>query len=1063
MSASARTTERPDWETPQLTHRLRLPARASFIPFGDRDSAGLGDRAASTRILLLNGCWSFRLAPTPAETPAGFEDPKFDASAWDKIPVPSCWQMHGYGRPHYTNVVYPFPVEPPHVPTENPTACYRREFRVPESMNGFQLRLRFEGVDSFFETWVNGRFAGCSKGSRTPAEFDVTSLVKPGVNTLAVRVLQWSDASYLEDQDMWWLSGIFRDVFLIARPSLHLADYVVRTELDAAYRDGVVTLEADLLNAGSAAASGVLAAELRDPQGRLLAVRQTPALKLAAGKKKTISLTWSVPEAQKWTAETPSLYSLLLILRDPADHILETTAQSVGIRKVEIQGPVFAINGSPVKIKGVNRHEHHADWGRSVPLEAMIHDVTLMKQHNINAVRTSHYPSDPRWYDLCDRYGLYIIDECDLETHGFGYTIPLNPSMQPVWEKACLDRMERMVLRDRNHPCVISWSLGNEAGFGINHKAMAAWAKAADPTRPIHYERDQACEVSDYYSCMYPPVDIVLKCGSGEPSEHWGNRWSFEELGDKPFFMCEYAHAMGNGPGNLKDYWDAIYAHPRLMGGCIWEWLDHGIRTKTTDGRGYYAYGGDFGDFPNDGNFVMDGLCFPDRTPSPGLAEYKAVLSPITIQAVKPLEGRIRVTNRMDFLKADCFRISWSLMADDDILASGNQALPPIPPHETEEMTLPVTLPDTLKPGAICRVTVRFLLASDTLWANAGFELGAAQFDVPFKAPPRILRPVSAMSSIQVLETPTTLSAEGPGYRLVFDKIRARLASWKFQGTELLQEGPRLDLWRAPTDNDKDTVQAWIAGHLNHLQHRTDKVMVTQSAKGRKLIIEATVTIAPPSHRHAFRCTYTYTLYGSGDLVLTIRGVPFTNPLDTGENEHQWPEKLPRIGFGMSLPAGFERVAWYGRGPGESYADSKEAALFGIWRSSVDELMTSYMKPQENGNRSDTLWVAFSDGRGLGLLVTGRPSLNFSAHHYTATDFHQARHPIDLKRREEIVLHLDQRQRGLGSASCGPKPLERDEIKPEAFSFSLRLRPFSKDQGSAMSLWRENVAEEKPD
>ena len=1059
MPLSSRTANLPDWENPKLVQKLRLPSRTSFIPYDNEESARLGDRSSSTRLLLLNGSWAFHLASTPAETPPGFESPHFDVTTWARIPVPSNWQMCGFGKPHYTNVIYPFPVDPPRVPTENPTGCYRREFTLPDSWNGMRLTLRFEGVDSYFETWVNGHFAGSSKGSRLPSEFDISALAKSGLNTVAVRVLQWSDASYLEDQDMWWLSGIFRDVFLLARPLTHLADLIVHTDLDASYRIGTITTEATLLNSGGTTKTLAVTAELRDPSGQLVGETTLPAYRLSPGKSKCASLSWTVPNARTWTAETPFLYSLLLALKDAKGRVVEATSQSIGIRKVEIRGPVFTLNGNAIKIKGVNRHEHHAELGRAVPLEAMLHDIQLMKQHNINAVRTSHYPDDPRWYDLCDRYGLYVIDECDLETHGFGYEIPLNPLMQPVWEKACVDRMERMVCRDRNHPCIIMWSLGNEAGFGCNHRAMADWTRKADPSRPIHYERDSRCEVTDLFSCMYPTVQDLAKIGAGTIGEEIsGYKWSTDKLGNKPAFMCEYAHAMGNGPGNLKDYWDAIYTHPRLMGGCVWEWMDHGIHTKTSQGREYFAYGGDFGDVPNDGNFVMDGLCFPDRTPTPGLTEYKAVLCPISVHPAEPLEGRIRLTNRMDFLSANYLRMSWSLTADDDILETGSLSIPPIPPHETGDISLPYKKPVALKPGAICMVTLRFTLSSDTLWAKAGLEVGASQFMVPFKTPARIARQVSAMPTIRVKETDLTLEAQGPGYHLTFDKIRARLVAWQFQDTELIEQGPCLDFWRAPIDNDKGwngVIQTWQNGFLNQLQHRTDGVRVARLEKGRVLSIEAKVRVAPPTFRHAFLCTYTYTLFGSGDLLLAVHGVPYVNPFDATDKANQWPEKLPRIGLSMTLKPGLERVDWYGRGPGESYDDSQEAALFGVWRTSVDDLMTSYMKPQENGNRTNTRWVALTDTRGLGLLAIGHPLLNFSAHHYTADDLHAAKHPCDLVRRKDVILHLDLKQRGLGSASCGPQPLAQHEIKPDEFTFSIRLRPFSKDHGPAMNLWRE--------
>ena len=1053
----AATATLPDWENPCLTQRIRLPARSYFIPHADADSARLAGRAASARLLLLNGAWSFHLAPTPAETPAGFQSPSFDAAGWESIPVPMSWQMRGYDKPHYTNVVYPFPVDPPRVPTENPTGCYRREFSLPETWAGMSIALRFEGVDSFFEAWVNGKRAGSSKGSRLPAEFDITALVKPGVNTIAVRVMKWSDGSYLEDQDMWWLSGIFRDVYLLARPRARIADFAVRTDLDSEYRDAVVYLDARLANAGKTASAVALEAVLFDPAGAMVRTVSSGVRRLAAGQETAFTLNWKVPAARAWTAETPSLYRLLITLLDDKGRVLEAISQAIGIRKVEIRGPLFLVNGRPIKIKGVNRHEHHPDLGRAVPLEAMVRDILLMKRHNINAVRTSHYPDDPRFYDLCDQYGIYVIDECDLETHGFGYDIDLQPTRQPVWEKAFVDRMERMVMRDRNHACVIMWSLGNESGYaGANHKAMAARARQLDPSRPIHYEGDVEGVVADVFSCMYPEVNDIRRIGEGARGEPIGwNKWTAEKWGGRPAFMCEYAHAMGNGPGNLKDYWDAIYAHPRLVGGCVWKWMDLGIRAKTADGREYFADGGEFGEYPCDGIYIMDGICFSDGTPTPGLLEYKAVLCPIAVEPVNPAAGKVRLINRLDFLNANIFRMSWTLAADGDILESGAADIPGIAPRKAREITIPYSVPARLKPGALCRVTMRFTLAEDTPWAPAGFEVGAVQYDVPFRAPPAILRPASSMPQLRRAEDDLSLAAEGPGFRLVFDKVRARISSWQYQGVELVQAGPRLDFWRAPTDKDFRVKQSWLQHHLNRLQHRTDRVTVIAGDRNRSLTIEADVRIAPPVFRHAFLCHYTYRLFGSGDLLLSVNGKPFVNPLDTQAKPEQWPDKLPRIGLCLALRPGFERVAWYGRGPGESYADSQEAALFGVWGASVDELMTSYMKPQENGNRKDTHWVALTDQRGLGLLAMGWPLINFSAHHYTADDLFQARRAFNLVRREEIILHLDLRQRGLGGASCGPEPLPEHEVRPDEFAFSIRLRPFSTDQAEAMDLWRE--------
>ncbi|MDH7568428.1 MAG: glycoside hydrolase family 2 TIM barrel-domain containing protein, partial [Armatimonadota bacterium] len=571
-----------DWENPRVFARRRLPARASFFPYPDQESALTYQRAASPWFSLLNGRWKFHYADTPAEAPEDFYAEEFDDSDWDDLPVPGMWEMMGYGRPHYTNVQYPFPVDPPRVPTENPTGSYRREFYIPGDWAGRRVVLRFEGVDSAYQVWVNGQEAGYSQGSRLPAEFDITPFVRPGHNTLAVRVWKWSDGSYLEDQDMWWLSGIFRDVYLLSLPQTGVADVCVRTPLSPDYRDALLELRVTVRNAAPVEKQVCVEVDLRDAEGG--AVLETPAVvhaQVAAGEDTCLPVQAPVANPRKWSAEDPALYTALITLKDAQGQVLEVVPIRVGFRAVEMKNGNLLVNGVPVLFKGVNRHEHHPDLGRAVPLETMAEDVRLMKQHNINAVRTSHYPPDPRFLDLCDEYGLYVIDECDLETHGFGMNKWVgNPTDDPEWEEACVERMVRMVERDKNHPCVVLWSLGNEAGFGRNHYAMAEAARRIDPTRFIHYEGDREQKVSDVISVMYPRLDAVIEMGE-----------KLEQGGEKPYICCEYAHAMGNGPGNLKEYWDVFYRYRGLQGGFVWEWIDHGIRRFTDDGREYFAYG----------------------------------------------------------------------------------------------------------------------------------------------------------------------------------------------------------------------------------------------------------------------------------------------------------------------------------------------------------------------------------------------------------------------------------------------------------------------------------------
>ncbi|MCX7914721.1 MAG: DUF4981 domain-containing protein [Verrucomicrobiae bacterium] len=975
----------PDWENPQLTGRGRRPPRAYFFPYPNVDLAKTLEPHASPWFLNLNGAWKFRLFPTVAE--AG--DPPWETANWSTLPVPSNWQMHGHGHPHYTNVPYPFPVHPPRVPTENPTGCYLRDFVLPASWQGMTVWLRFEGVDSAFHVWVNDQPIGFSKGSRLPAEFDITSALRPGRNTIAVRVVQWSDGSYLEDQDMWWLSGIFRDVYLLVRPTVHLTD--VRIDAPAT---GELRVHTELHG------TGTVETELLGPTG----------------------------PRRLWSAEDPFLYTLLLKVRDAQGRLCEVVPQRVGFRTIEIRGDRFLINGVAVKLKGVNRHEWHPDRGRAVTRDDMLTDLRLMKQHNINAIRTSHYPDHPAFYDLCDELGLYVIDECDLETHGFAFFPGWRGLVtdDPAWEAACVDRLERMIARDRNHPCVIMWSLGNEAGFGRNHRVMFERARQLDPSRPVHYEGDQLAECADVLSRMYPPLDHLDKLIAGtepieETSQYPIGKFSITpaQYTAKPFVMCEYAHAMGNGPGGLLEYWDRIYRSDRIIGAFVWEWCDHGVRQRTLDGREWFAYGGDFGDQPNDGNYVCDGLVFPDRKPSPGLIELKKVIEPIHTELLDPGSGRIRITNRYDFINADHLTIEWSVNWQGTVVEHGVLPVPKLPPRQSTELTIPAS-----QPGL---VLVSYRLAQDTPWAARGHELAWAQWERPFSEP----RPKRPTGSLRVNDTSTRLELTGPHHRWVFDKVRALLAVWEVRNHPLLRTGPRLCFWRAPTDNDRgfaNIAKVWRAAFLNLLQHRTEEVTVVQPDSTSARIVART-TVAPPKWDWRFDAEYTYTFYGDGRLELAVAVTP------NGDT----PPSVPRVGLQLTLPLQFDRVRWLGRGPGESYVDSKQSQRLGWWQATVDELYTPYIRPQENGNRTDVRWVQFTDPTGFGLRAEGVP--NFSIHRFTPDDFDVTRHAHELKPRDHLILHLDHAHYGLGSNSCGPEPWEWYRLRTQPWRFTVTLEP----------------------
>lgn len=1050
----------PDWENHKVAHRNRMPARAYFIPYPDPISAVSFERGKSTCYRLLNGSWKFHYAESPSTAPENFFEEDFETGNWDNIQVPSSWQLQGYGHPHYTNAVYPFPRDPPRVPMENPTGSYMRKFSIPKRWSDRQIFLRFDGVDSAYHVWVNGKEVGFSKGSRLPSEFDITNYVRTGQNTLAVRVYQWSDGSYLEDQDMWWLSGIFRDVSLIATPKVHIFDFSVRTELDFEYENAVFRVRTILRNHTDRNTPGYcIEILLKDAEGRRVMRSSSGIGKIPAHGTTIANHKSKIENPEKWSAETPYLYTLLIALKDLNGKVIEVVPQKVGFRSVELKDGNLLINGVAVKFKGVNRHDHDPDFGKAVPMSAMLRDVLLMKQHNINAVRTSHYPNDPRFYDLCDCHGIYVIDECDLETHGFGYEADDIPAKLPGWKAAFMDRMCRMVERDKNHPCVIMWSLGNESGFGRNHVAMAAWARKADPTHPIHYERDETASVTDVVSRMYSHVNDVVKFGR-------------ERNAAKPFILCEYAHAMGNGPGGLKEYWDAIYKYKRLQGAFVWEWLDHGIRKRMPNAKcrvpndrkpsprpgpdgqtpklrkdEYWGYGGDFGDQPNDGNFVIDGLLFPDRIPSPGLIELKKVIEPVVCEPVDFKAGRIRLRNRYDFTSLDHLCLSWDVKADGKVLQHGTLPMPLIRPGRSRTITVPFKKPESPEPGTEYWLSLSFAFVADTGWAGAGHEVAWAQFRLPVRKKVTSVIKSRGTSRIKFKESRSTISITGTGFKLVFDRNQGIISSWRYGNTDMIVKGPRLNFWRAPTDNDASrwykATGKWQAIRLDKLTHRVDSVgceVVTNTVK-----LHVASRIAPAVFANAFLCDYTYTIYGTGDMTIESHGIP----------QGIWDIPLPRIGLQLTLPQTFDHVTWYGLGPGESYSDSRQAGRVDVYTGTIDDLYTPYVVPQENGNRSDVRWLALTDLYGKGLFISGMPLINFSAHRFTPEDFAEAKHMCDLVPRDEITLNLDYRQRGLGSAACGPDVLSQYELYPHEFKFAVRLKPFSAKRISPVRLGKQ--------
>ena len=1010
-----------EWEDPRIVGRNRLPARASLLPYADEAAALERVYEESPWIQLLNGVWKFHYAERPELAPGNFYDEGYDDAHWLDLPVPSNWQVErdDLDRPHYTNIPYPFPADPPRVPDENPTGCYRRTFVIPEHWEGRQIVLRFDGVDSAFHVWVNGQEIGYSTGSRVPSEFDITPHVRTGKNTLAVRVVKWSAGSYLEDQDMWWLSGIFRDVTLIAEPKVCVFDHCIRTPLDETYTDATLQVRATIRNFSTAEASGyTLHCKLYDAEGvQVYGEFPRQSVNVAAGGEVTVRIDKHVTNPRKWTAETPYLYTLVLQLLDAAGNVVHAGSTRVGFRVVEMKNGNLCVNGVPIMIKGVNRHEFHPDLGRVVPWDVMRQDLIMIKQHNLNAVRTAHYPNDPRFYELCDELGIYVLDEADLESHGMAWAGDWHQlANDPDWEATHLDRMVRMVERDKNHPCVIIWSLGNEAGFGKNHVKMAEWTRQADPTRPIHYERDTKAEVADFFGPMYTSVPRLIELAE-------------EEGWTKPIILCEYAHAMGNGPGSFKEYWEAFYKYPRLQGGFVWDFVDQGLRVKNPDGTEGFAYGGDFGDEPNDGNFLINGLVFPDRRPSPGFIEYKKVLEPVKVEAVDLEQGRLRLRNMLDFASLDHLQLTWTLMEDGKQLQAGTAPMPHVKAGETGEVTIPFTKPKVLRAGAEYWLNLRFTLKEAQPWAEAGHELAWAQFKLPFEVPAKksSSRPVPPLAQ---REAGHALVLAGPYAEVRFDRMAGRITDMTYHGRRILVAGPRLNFWRAPIDNDSRKFEGlWRKAGLDRLTERVDDVAV-ERLDDTTVRVKVRSRIAPPIWSHGFECDVTYTVSGNGTVKVEAHGVP------VGELP-----VLPRIGLQMTLPGSLDQVKWYGLGPGENYVDSKEAARVGLWACTVDDLYVPYVFPQENGNRSEVRWATLADLRGFGLKVQGLPEFNFSAHRFTTEDLERARHTWELKPRETITLNVDYKHHGLGSNSCGPEPLPEYQLQPEEFRFAVELVP----------------------
>ncbi|MCF7975321.1 MAG: DUF4981 domain-containing protein [Phycisphaerae bacterium] len=1021
-----------DWENPAMVGLNKTPGHSTLVPYITEAQALSRDPGKSPNYRLLNGQWKFAWSPKPADRPVEFYKTEFDDSAWRTIPVPSNWEMHGYGIPIYTNITYPFPANPPFIAHDNnPVGSYRTDFNVPSTWDGQRIFIHFAGVESAFYLWINGEKVGYSQGSRTPAEFDITAYVKAGKNKLAAEVYRWSDGSYLEDQDFWRLSGIFRDVSLFARPTVYIRDFWVRCDLDDQFEDATLMVTPIVRNDGKDCFDPYTVEVVLYDQGR--AVGQYPLMTWTVNTQSEAAdsqatLTAVIDNPKKWTAETPDLYDVVLRLKNAAGELKEVVQCRFGFREVAIKNAQLLVNGKAIYVKGVNRHEHDPDTGHTISRESMIQDIRLMKQHNINTVRTSHYPNTPLWYELCDEYGLYLIDEANIESHGMGYNEDKTLGNKPEWLKAHMERTQRMVERDKNHASVILWSLGNEAGDGVCFRATSAWIHNRDATRPVHYERAGNRPHTDIVCPMYAGVDYLERYAKGNPV--------------RPLIQCEYAHAMGNSVGNLQDYWDVIERYPSLQGGSIWDWVDQGLRKKTADGVEFWAYGGDYGDTPNDENFCCNGLVLPDRTPHPSLMEVKKVYQYVKVTPVDAAAGRVRIKNKYTFIDTSALTLQWSLQENGRVIQSGDMPAPVIAAGQDREISLPVK-PVTVKPGAEYYMTVGFALTQKASWADKGYLVAWDQFEVPC-AKPAAAGSGALTGSLTVVQNDTALTVSGSVVTVAVDKTSGAMTSYKIKGRELIQSPLVPNFWRPLTDNDRGNkagqrLAVWkTAVETGKV---TDIAVEAVDAHHVQIRVQATLV----GDKAAW--TQVYDVYSQGQVTVNCRFEP----------KADLPE-LPRLGVQMGLDSGLSRVAWLGRGPWENYWDRKTGSPVGLYESTVEGLWHPYVEPQENGNRTDVRWLTVTNTRGSGVLIAGEPVIAFSAWPYTQANIEAATHPYDLKPASCMTLNIDLSQTGVGGDnSWGARPHREYTLWPKVYAYRFYLMPFEAQPGAVDRVCSELI------
>lgn len=1019
---TARAINPPDWEDPSIIAENKEPAHASLISYGDKSVALKDDRNQSAFFRSLNGRWSFNWVRSPSERVLRFYERGFSADGWDEVSVPGCWQMQGYGTPIYTNVKEPWSphrANPPFIPHDyNPVGSYRRTFHVPDGWEEREVFLTFDGVKSAFYVWMNGRKVGYSQGSMTPAEFNVTDYLEPGENVLAVEVYRWSDGSYLEDQDMWRFSGIYRDVYLHSTPKAHMRDFYVRTDLDEQYEDATLDVSVDLKHHGGSEMDELqVEMSLYDPQGDEVFAGTTGELvQLKPEDEQTVELREKVERPEKWSAEQPYLYTLLLSLKDADGNVLEWQSDRIGFREIEIKDGRLLVNGKAVMLNGMNRHDHSPIGGRHVTTEEMEMDVQLMKQFNINAVRTAHYPNHPEFYDLCDEYGLYVFDEANIESHAFWDRF----TRDSLWKQAFMERGIRMVERDKNHPSIIAWSLGNEAGMGDNHVAIARWIKENEPTRPVYY-RDGETHWS---------LDIL-----GNPS--YPSFEDIDEMGrkqyDRPYIVGEYAHAMGNAGSNLQEFWRLFRKYPTVQGGFIWDWIDQGLLKETENGESFFAYGGDYGYEPNDRNFCINGMVFPDRIPQPELYELKKCAQSIDIQPEDKARGMLKVTNHYNFTNLNKYQAQWTLQENGRVIQQGALNDLDVAPGESTRITIPFNKPE-MQAGAEYHLELAFVLPEDNLWASQGHEVAWEQFQLPYETPDFKPLDMESLSGILITEGVDQTNIKGSEFSLTVDKNQGTISSFRYDDRSLIAQGPRLDLF-APIIHNWNTHQVreeWIG--LDSLAHSKKRVEV-ELLKPQLARVIITNFHALPGRSDGFSSESRYYIFGDGTIVMKNKISP----------RGDVPENLPKVGMQLQMPGTFSQLTWYGLGPHESYPRRKSSVRNGIYSGRVEEQYVPFVVPQEHGNKCDTRWATLTRGDEKGLAFVGLPSLNFSVHHHD--NIYEAQHPYELKETDHVIVDLDHRISDIDG--------RYELVQNQEYSFGFMLKPVVEKQLNPATLKKE--------